>query len=449
MPTSIGFIFPSSDYLHDPFRGDPHTHFQILTVLESRFKDQVSLYLPDLRGIKREFAIYHIPECDVYLHSVYTLDFDEQCQIVTQLRERFPKSKHIAGGPHVAMFHDDSLQVFDALILGDGEELISSAVLDFMSGNLKKVYKQEEGVDINQYPFPLRKYLPKTSVARKGLLTTKRRPDYHQLLSTTVIFSRGCPYKCHFCSLPQTKEYGLGIRFRDTTSITQEINYLKSEYDIQGISLLDEICIPLSRPRAIAHLEAIGETHVLWRGQCRVDGLTPELIKLARESGCVTMCMGVESVSQKSLDMINKKIDVEEAKATIRMLKESGIETRIYMIQGLPGEPENIVEQTWNFIQETSPDLVYLSLFTVRPGTEVYHHPEKFGIRQTDVLWGKTMHMYGRYGDEEPNINFEYEKGMGFSKERIAANYLELQRRLREHGLATIARRDSNARPSA
>lgn len=68
----IGFIFPSSEYLFDPFKGDPHTHFQILTVLEDHFGNELELFLIDLHGIKKEFALFHIPECDIYLHSVYT-----------------------------------------------------------------------------------------------------------------------------------------------------------------------------------------------------------------------------------------------------------------------------------------------------------------------------------------------------------------------------------------
>ena len=133
----IGFIFPSSDYLFDPFRGDPHTHFQILTVLEAHFGNKVELSLIDLRGIKREFAIYHIPECDVYLHSVYTLDYDEQLSIVRNLRERYPKAKHIAGGPHATVFQEECLKTFDSLIIGDGEESIVKAINDIMDSNLQ------------------------------------------------------------------------------------------------------------------------------------------------------------------------------------------------------------------------------------------------------------------------------------------------------------------------
>ena len=438
----IGFIFPSSDYLHDPFRGDPHTHFQILTVLEWHFGNTVYLSLIDLRGIKKEFAIYHIPACDVYLHSVYTLDYNEQKSIVHNLRERYPKAKHIAGGPHAYVFQKECLTVFDAIILGDGEDSIIQAIEDIKNNSLKKIYNATRIVDINIYPYPTRKHLPESTIARPGLMTLKHKKGYDKLLSTTTIFSRGCPYKCHFCSLQRIDEYSQGIRYRSPKHIEEEIVYLKREYGVEGISLLDEIGIPLTRDKAIAHLEAIGRTGIVWRGQCRVDGITPELAKLAKESGCVTMCLGVESVSQRALDIINKGIQLERTKETIYHLKQNGIETRVYMIIGLPGEPEDIVEQTWAFVKETTPDLVYLSLFTIRPGTEVFNNPKKFGIKHVSSDWGKTMHMFSRYGNETPTLTFEYDEhtpwGKSIRSEKIVSNYLELQSKLKECGLGSL-----------
>lgn len=111
----IGFIFPSSEYLYDPFKGDPHTHFQILTILKTYFGNKVYLSLIDLGRIKKEFAIYHIPECDVYLHSVYTLDYNEEASIVKNLRERYPKTKHIAGGPHATVFQEECRKAVDKM----------------------------------------------------------------------------------------------------------------------------------------------------------------------------------------------------------------------------------------------------------------------------------------------------------------------------------------------
>lgn len=438
----IGFILPSSDYLHDPFKGDPHTHFQILTTLENHFGNRVELLLIDLRAIKKEFAIRHVPECDLYLYSVYTLDYHEQTALVESLRQHYPRARHIAGGPHTNTFAEQCLQIFDSIILGDGEHCIVRLVEDCMNSVPRTVYKQEAHIDINVFPPPLRRYLPKSTIARKNMMTLKTKQGYNELLGTTTLFSRGCPYACAFCAMPRVKGLNQGIRYRDARLIEEEIEYLKHGYCIQGINILDEIGIPLNRKKAISTLEAIGRTGIVWRGQCRVDGISPELAKLARESGCVAMGLGVESASQRVLDIINKKIDVQRAKETIRVLKQNDIETRIYMILGLPGEPDDIVKRTEDFIQETSPDLVYLSLFTVRPGTEVYNHPEKFGIKKIDMDWGKTMHMFGRFEHETPTLTFEYERqspwGVAPKPEKVISNYIELQTKLREQGLSSI-----------
>lgn len=440
----IGFIFPSNDYLFDPFRGDPHTHFQILTVLEDCLGELVQLRLIDLRGIKREFARYHIPECDVFLYSIYTLDYKEQVGLVTCLRRRYPKAVHVAGGPHAVLFPEDALRTFDALVLGDGEESIVAVVNDVRDGRLQKQYHQKSPIDINHYPWPRRHFLPEATIARKDLLTLKQKPGYDQLLGTTVIFSRGCPYNCAFCAMPKTKGLGSSLRYRAPDLIEEEIAGLKKRYGIQGISLLDEIGIPLKRAQAIAHIEALGRSNIPWRAQCRVDGVTPEIARLVKQAGCITMCLGVESAAQLPLDMIRKGTTVEQARKSIRLFKEQGIECRAYMILGLPGEPPDIVERTWAFIKDTQPDLVYLSILTVRPGTDMYDHPETYGFKWVGRDWERTMHVYSRYDQERPELTFAYQEcspwGSAFTNEQIVANYLELQQRLKEAGMASLAK---------
>jgi radical SAM superfamily enzyme YgiQ (UPF0313 family) len=306
---------------------------------------------------------------------------------------------------------------------------------------MKEVYRDSEGaVRINQYPHPSRKFLPKSSTARRKMMTLASRPGFDKLVSTNVIFSRGCPYNCHFCALLTAREGTPGIRFRSPKLIEAEIEYLKRDYGIEGIALVDEISLPLKRSAAIAELEAIGRTDILWRGQCRVDGISPELALLAKQSGCLALGMGVESVWQLSLDIINKRTSVQRAKETIALLKSNGIEVRIYLIMGLPGEPQNIVDLTWDFIKETQPDLIYLSLFTVRPGTEVFRNPDKFGIRSIETDWENTMHIH-TLDNNTPKLTFEYHKntlwGKSLTNEQIINNYLEILSRIKEAGLSS------------
>ena len=437
----VGFILPSSHYLKDPFRGDPFTHFHILTLLEEHFGQKIKVRLPDLRGIDRAFAFYHIPECDVYLHSIYTLDYNEQALLVAMLRRLYPRAVHIAGGPHANEFPEQSLKVFDTLIIGEGEQTIVQALEDFQNNQSKRIYQETGMIDINRYPYPNRSYLPKSVTARRKMMTLKSKPGvYDHLISTNVLFSRGCPYHCSFCALIQARENSPGIRFRTPKLIEEEIEYLKREYGIEGLVLVDEIGIPLNMRMAVPHLEAIGRTSIVWRGQCRVDGITPQIASLARESGCIALGLGLESVSQISLDIINKNINIEQARQTIRILKEHDIEVRLYMIMGLPAEPPDIVEQTWQFISETKPDVVHLSLFTVRPGTELFRHPEKFGIKPITADWDETMHLHA-FGGDKLNLTFEYEEytpwGPSLKPDQIIANYLELLNRLKETGLSS------------
>ncbi|MBR9705311.1 B12-binding domain-containing radical SAM protein [Candidatus Pacearchaeota archaeon] len=432
MVVEIDFIFPSSEYLFNPFRGDPHTHFQILSVLEWYFKDKVKLRLTDLRGVKREFFKYRIPKADIFLHSVYTLDYEEQKYTVEELKKIYPNALHVAGGPHVHFYKEDSLKLFDTLILGDGEESIIQLVNDYINGSIKRIYEQSEKIDINKYPIPKRHYLPQSAVSRENLLTLRNTPNFDKLLSTTVIFSRGCTHSCSFCAMPSMKKYNPGVRYKNPENVKEEIEYLKKEFNIQGISLLDEIGIPPSKNLAIPYLEAIKSTKIPWKAQCRVDNIDEEIAKLAKDSGCVTMCLGVESAVQECLDRINKKINIEKTKQSIKLLKQNKIETRLYMILGMPGEPEDIVEQTWKFIEETDPVSVYLSLFTVRPGTDIFDNPKKYGMKWINTDWSKTMHMYSRYDKELPSLTFEYEKDLpwgnkSISKEQIVKNYLKLQ----------------------
>ncbi|MBU3924002.1 MAG: radical SAM protein [Nanoarchaeota archaeon] len=438
----IGFITPSSDYLNDPFRGDPHTQLYLLTHIESEFGNKVNPKLIYLRVIKREFAHRHIPECDIFLHSIYTLDFEEQKDIARQIATHYPRTKQIAGGPHAVTYPQETLNHFDSLIIGEGEESIKQAITDFEKGRLQQIYKQDSKINLNNYPFSRRHFLPKSTTSREGMMTIKDGHKYEDILGTTTLFSRGCPYSCAFCAMPQTKEFDKGTRYNNPDKIKQEIEYLKKNYGIGGINLLDEIGIPPNAKKAIPYLEAIADTNILWRGQTRVDSLTPEITKLAKESGCVALGLGAESVSQQALNTINKKIKVEDTRRTIGLLRENGIESRVYMILGLPGEPSDIVEKTWDFIEDTKPDLVYLSLFTVRPATDVFNNPEKYGIKNIDTNWEKSMHLFGRYKTETPTLTFEYEKnapwGKAFTQQELIDNYMDIQARLREHDMSHL-----------
>lgn len=432
---TIGFIMSSSRQNYKPFRNQPLSILYLLTILEERCGDRVHLSYIDLRGVEEDSALYHIQACDVFLYSVATPDFVETVGIVQNLRSAYPKAKHIAGGPHITLFPDECSKIFDVIAVGEGEESIVSIVNDILALDLKPIYRQGEAVNLNSYPYPSRKYLPRTAVVDTGVLQGK----HSNLRGTNVLFSRGCPFNCHYCANKDLK-YG-PVRFRSPELITEEIEYLKYEYQIEALALKDDNGIPVNVRVAQPFLEAIGRTGVKWRGQSRANGVHPDMVKLAYEAGCTDIGVGLESVVPEVQRLINKNIDIDKAKEYLLLLKKTGIGVRLNFMFGLPGEPEDIVQRTLAFIDEIEPSSVLLSILTPLPKTELFNHPEIFGIKISNHDWRKFLPIVaGRFSeDEQPDMVFEYDRvspwGKAMSREKILQNYIELQTILRERGL--------------
>jgi len=419
---SVGFVVQSDRKNYKPFRNQPLNALHFLTILDDNFQDGYNS-LVDLRGIEEENFIYHIPEKDVFLYSITSINYLETTRAVKTIRERYPDAKHVAGGIHVNLFPEESSEVFDAIALGEGEENIVKIIDDVRNSNLKKVYNQTNPIDINSFPHPSREYLPKSAVVEKGLLSG----EYLDLLGTAVLFSRDCPYNCSFCANPVQKK----ARFRSPDRIKDEINYLKDVYGIEALAIKDDQAIPSNPNIAKNNLEAIAETNIKWRGQCRANGISRDTLKLAKYSGCVDLAIGIESVSQDVLDIVNKKIDLGEARKFLNYCEDEGIGRRIHLIMGLPGEKENIVEESIKFIEETRPSSVLLSLLAPTPGSDLYENPSKYGIKLHNVPFDEIFSASGRFDkDEETRMIFEYEKETPFGKSMSNSQIIENHERL-------------------
>lgn len=435
-PMDIGFVLSTSRQDHDPFRNQPLSALYLLTILEERFGSKVSASLIDLRGYSDTPDITTIiPEKDVYLYSVTSLESVEIFGLVDNLRRRYPNARHVAGGPHITIDPKGSMSHFDAIVTGEGEESIIQLIRDIENRQMKQVYQQKRLLDLDRYPYPLRKFLPDKHVANKGLLDWPHK----DLPATTAVFSRGCPFNCYFCA---NKHLMFGaVRYRSPKLIVNEIEYLKREYGVQALALKDDNSIPLEKKVAIPFLEAITKTGVLWRGQSRANGIDEDMVILAKQSGCTDIAIGIESASAKVLGLINKRIDLDKAKEYIGLLHRYGIGVRLHFILGLPGEDESIGEKTVAFINDTSPRSVLLSLLVPRPGSEFYENPFKFGMKlYSGVGFDKYQSAFGRFDEsEKPHLVFEYDRetpwGRAMTPDHISSIYVQLQAVLRERKL--------------
>ena len=428
----VGFILPPDTVNFQPFRNQPLTILYLMSILEERLGHKIELSLIDLRGVNTQHIKYCIPEIDVYAYTAMSPEFFTICKVRDLIRSIYPKSLHIVGGPHIIIFKEKASEGFDSISVGEGEEIIGQMINDILANNLKPVYENEKVIDLDKYPYPFRKYLPRAAVVDKGLLDGENK----HLLGTNVLFSRGCPFNCYFCA----KIISGPTKFRSPKLIEQEIEYLKKEYKVEALAIKDDNSIPVDKKIAKPFLEAIGRTRVKWRGQSRANGISEDMVELAKEAGCADIAIGIESISSKALKLVNKKIDLEQAKEYIRILHKYEIGVRLNFLFGLPGEPEDVVARTLDFIDETKPKSVLLSLLCPMPGTKIANNLDEFGMRITDNNFGNYYTVFGRFDEnEKAHLLFEYKKtapwGTSMSAGKILSNYNELQAILRDRNL--------------
>lgn len=421
----ISFIIPSWHYFHNPFKLQPYWEMYYATILEEQFpKAEINLH--DLRNVKEEDfekKVNEIPQADFYLYWVMKSgDALEVYSIVKFLKKKFLKSTHISGGTHVDMLPDECENYFDKIVVGPGEKSFKEAIES-------KIDKKRFISNYNDYPFldtpfPKRSFLPENSV-----ISNQMFENYGSPRATMVYFSRGCFYKCSYCvyNVPNS------LQVKSKQRMLEEINYLKDEYKVEAILLKDEIAINPKKELFERQIAALGESQILWRGQTTSIATLEQLSK-AKETGCLELSVGVETIDEGVMRIINKQWQNQKSiKSFIDNAKKVGIKIKVCLIFGLPGEPRDIVEKTIKFLEETQPDYVSLSGFCPLPGSPIFKDPQKYSIKQINNDWSKHAHLLYRFSDEEEvGIPFEYEAnaswGKAFTKKEIQANIVQVQR---------------------
>jgi len=380
-------------------------------------------------------AIGFVPEkADIYIYWINkSADAFEIYDAVEDLRKRYPKSFHIAGGTHVDHLPRQCSEYFDVILKGTAEDTMVQAVSDILAKrSIRKYYLSRRQCHFNGYPIISRDFIPDDRVVNR-----KHFEKYGGVLGTGAYFSRGCGFNCRFCvyNSPSAFEYRTGKQ------ITAEIDYLKTRYGVEAINLRDEVCIPVNRRAAIEYLEAIGDGQIIWRGQSVPLG-SEELVKLAAESGLCELALGLESLDSDKVIRISNKPSksILANRKYIDLVKKYGIKVKVCLIFGLPGESRNVLKRTIELLEKIEPDYVAVSGFAPVPGSAFYNEPEKYGIKRIYKDLNKHAHLLFRFdNDEEVGLPFEYESkapwGYGMSRREIICNIKQLQEWLRERNM--------------
>lgn len=341
----------------------------------------------------------------------------------------------ILGGPHLTLQPDESMQKpeVDLVVRGEGESAIIEvlrALEQTEDGGRKTEVNSSSVVRPSSFVFapqftnilglswrdvngkirhnvdrPLRADLDNIPLPAYHLFKIERYTNLQPLTdgldprarAYTIVTSRGCPYKCIYCSKPIT---GDTWRARSVENVVKEWRMLVRDFHATEIGVTDDIWnLDLKRAKELCRaLIAEGLNTVPWvtiHGM-KVNHTDLELFQLMKAAGCKRVGFGVENGDEEILKRVIKKAQtLDMVRAAFKNAKAAGLQTMGFFIFGMPQETEETMEKTIRLALELDPDLANFMIAAPYPGTELWKLVEKEGI-----LFSHTWDDYAIHSDK-------------------------------------------------
>ncbi len=319
-------------------------------------------------------------------------------EVVDWIRQHNPTTKIIVGGPFVST----KIRTQDPL---EWEYLSTSIGADFYINSsqgeatlvkiitaLKGNFPQEQ-IDNIFYKTPTG--YQATPVLRENNRLSENTVDWGLFSEgmgqyAAVRTSISCPFSCAFCGFP---EHAGEYQTMEVEGVEKELNQLNKIGKLKDLHFIDDTFnIPVKRFKQILRMMIKNKYKLKWHSYFRCQFADREMAELMKESGCEGVFLGLESGSNLILKNMNKKVEVDKYFKGIALLKESGIVTFGNFIIGFPGETEQTVKDTKDFIRESGLDFYRTQLWYCEPITPIWKQREKYNIQGESFEWNhRTM----------------------------------------------------------
>jgi len=340
--------------------------------------------------------------------SIYGISFaswvsDIAYKTINAVRSAFPDIPIVCGGTHPTALPEEVLtrSKADICVIGEGEQTVLELIEYFQTGKgaLSEIngiaYKENGSVkftpprqhlkDLGAIPLPAWDMV--NFEEYEGLGYCKAKPN------TVMVFSRGCPYNCVYCSNPVWRSSKPWLRLRPPEDIQKEVKLLY-EKGIREIWIrADEFNSDLKWTLAVCNaIKDLNYKDLYFECNLRGDKVTEELAKALRDINVWMINLGIETFNQRVLDGIRKQVTVQQIIDSCTLLKKYGIDIyawlmyyQIWQENGslcweTPAEVDNTLRMARNLHKEGLIDLMSWQIATPIPGAEMFHVAQKYGL---------------------------------------------------------------------
>lgn len=298
--------------------------------------------------------------------------------IAAKIKSFAPSALVAAGGPHPSALPEETLSAgdIDCVVRGEGDYALPRIIAEGLHTGIPNLYYKAGGrteispvqghltSDLDTLPFPAYDLL-RAEKYRQPRLSARLSPLAY------METSRGCYARCVYCN---KNICGFKLRMKTPSRVVDEMEHLLG-LGFREIHIIDDIfTADMDRAEAVCEEIMRRGLEFPWypRGGIRVDRVRPKLLAAMKRAGCYRIPFGVESGSQRVLDVIQKRITLEQAEAAVRMAREASLETECYFMLGLPTETEEDMRRTIEFAVRIDPDFAKFAITIPLPGTPMF-----------------------------------------------------------------------------
>lgn len=311
-------------------------------------------------------------DSDVIAFSVETFAARRAYKLAKKYKTK--KNTIVMGGFHPTMLPDEALEYCDTVLIGDAEDTWPAFLKDYQKGKVKKEYKSTHKIDIAKIDYNSKVYEGK---------------KYNKI--GLVQFSRGCKFKCDFCSVRSF--YNCKVRQKTTEDIVDEIKKIKEKL----IFFIDDN-IFLDEKSAIELFDAIKPLKKKWACQISMDvAFNDKLLKKMKESGCILVLMGFESLNPKNLKLMNKtaNLNIKKYEEAIKNIYKYKLMIYGTFVLGYDYDTKEDIKKTMEFAIKNNLTIANFNPLIPMPGTRLYKRLEDNKELIFDKWWLEETYCYG------------------------------------------------------
>lgn len=306
----------------------------------------------------------------------------------------------VVGGPEPGAYVDEYLRAgAEVVVMGEGEITMEELLPLLLAGEEARLdeiqgiaFLDKSGQVVRPPPRPQIQDLDAQPWPAREAIDTVRYVDtwrtHHGMGSISLITARGCPFRCEWCS---HQVYGQTHRRRKPRFVADELEWLQKRYKPDMLWIADDVFtihhgwLQEWREQVISR-----SLHIPFECISRADRLNENVIRTLAELGCFRLWIGSESGSQRILDRMQRNVTIEEVQRAMKMCRDFGIKTGMFLMWGYEGEELEDIEATIEHVRVSKPDVFLTTVAYPIKGTPYFKRVQEQGRIRENRPWAES-----------------------------------------------------------